>query len=108
MPSENLSRPLYLSVFGYNYYLDAATVQLDQTDTTSLSFTTSDYCITLKMHLDTKFGVTGKWEERLLFTVVGWDMFFAGGKFKAALRHKVRPRRGRGRPIRCQYSSLLG
>lgn len=35
VPSENLSRPLYLSVFGYNSYLDASTVQLDQTDTTA-------------------------------------------------------------------------
>jgi hypothetical protein len=61
VPSENLSRPLYLSVFGYNSYLDATTVRLEQTATTALSVTSSDYRRTFKMNLDAKVGAAYKW-----------------------------------------------
>ncbi|WP_329081019.1 LamG domain-containing protein [Streptosporangium sp. NBC_01469] len=57
VPSENLSRPLYLSPFGYNSYLDATTVALDQTDTRSFTFSSSDYRTSIKMDLDFKIGV---------------------------------------------------
>ncbi|WP_103339708.1 LamG domain-containing protein [Amycolatopsis sp. CA-126428] len=56
VPSENLSRPLYLSVFGYNSYLDATTVKLEQADTTTLTLTSSDYR-SFKTSVDVRAGL---------------------------------------------------
>ncbi|TWP51736.1 LamG domain-containing protein [Lentzea tibetensis] len=62
VPSENLSRPLYASPTGYNAYFDATSVQLAQTDTTSFSFTSSDYRTTFAMTLDAKLGLASTWK----------------------------------------------
>ncbi|SDM40930.1 LamG-like jellyroll fold domain-containing protein [Allokutzneria albata] len=59
VPSENLSRPLYNSPLGYNSYQDTATVTLRSTETTSFSFTSSDYRTTLTMKIDGKAGLSG-------------------------------------------------
>ncbi len=88
VPSENLSRPLYTSALGYNSYIDASTVRLDVGSTTSMTFTSSDYRTMLKMDLDAKVGITGKWATQVLFTVAGVAYTIMEGKAKATVHHK--------------------
>jgi large repetitive protein len=42
VPSENLSRPLYSSVIGYNAYMDTSSVTLTQTEAETFTFTQDD------------------------------------------------------------------
>jgi large repetitive protein len=57
VPSENLSRPLYSSIIGFNAYADSTTVALTQAETKALTFTSSDYSTSLQMNLETKLGL---------------------------------------------------
>ncbi|MFD9737696.1 LamG-like jellyroll fold domain-containing protein [Umezawaea sp. NPDC059074] len=87
VPSENLSRPLYLSPFGYNSYLDATSVQVQQTEAASFSFTSSDYRTKVKMDLEVKAGWVGEPEFSSgtgLLSVVTFK-----GKVKVGLHHKT-------------------
>ena len=81
-PSENLSRPLYSSVFGYNSYMDATTVSLSQTETKALTFTTSDYNTSLQMNLEAKFGL--KWDKEASFSFLS-GLIVLGWKYKVKL-----------------------
>jgi hypothetical protein len=89
VPSENLTRPLYLSPSGYNSYFDAATVQLAQTETTSFSFTSSDYRTSVTMSVDAKLGVGMKWEDDTQFGIPGgFYAELAAGKLKLTAHNK--------------------
>ncbi|HET9898654.1 MAG TPA: LamG domain-containing protein [Streptosporangiaceae bacterium] len=85
-PSENLSRPLYQSVFGYNSYLDATSVMLEQDETKELSFTSSDYRTSLQMSLDVKFGYRYENEFGITFPWLGYVKLF-GYKGKIGVHH---------------------
>ncbi len=84
-PSENLSRPLYMSPFAYNGYQDATSVTLRQDDTTSLRFTSSDYRTRLQMDLDFKAGVRG---DGAVYGGVGYMTKLFALKFKLGAHHK--------------------
>ncbi|OXM51744.1 hypothetical protein CFP71_24425 [Amycolatopsis thailandensis] len=86
VPSENLSRPLYDSPFGYNSYQDASTVTLRSEESTSVEFTSSDYRTRLKMEIDGKAGVAAKWADSA--TVFAWTHLLTGGTGKIGVRHK--------------------
>ncbi|OXM45210.1 LamG domain-containing protein [Amycolatopsis alba] len=86
VPSENLSRPLYDSPFGYNSYQDASTVTLRSEESTSVNFTSSDYRTRLKMEIDAKAGVAAKWADSA--TVFAWTHLLTGGTGKVGVRHK--------------------
>lgn len=89
VPSENLSRPLYDSPFGYNSYQDASTVTLRSEEATSFTFTSSDYRTFLKMDLHGKFGyaIAGENEVNLIVgnaQTAKWSAAL-GGQFKSNL-----------------------
>ncbi|WP_410648926.1 LamG-like jellyroll fold domain-containing protein [Amycolatopsis sp. cmx-4-54] len=86
VPSENLSRPLYDSPFGYNSYQDASTVTLRSGESTSVKFTSSDYKTALKMEIDTKAGVAAKWADSA--SVLAWTHLLTAGTGKIGARHK--------------------
>ncbi|RSM52236.1 hypothetical protein DMH03_40885 [Amycolatopsis sp. WAC 01376] len=86
VPSENLSRPLYDSPFGYNSYQDASTVTVRAEESTSVKFTSSDYKTALKMEIDTKAGVAAKWADSA--SVLAWTHLLTAGTGKIGARHK--------------------
>ncbi|WP_414937888.1 LamG-like jellyroll fold domain-containing protein [Amycolatopsis sp. cmx-11-51] len=86
VPSENLSRPLYDSPFGYNSYQDASSVTLRSEESTSIKFTSSDYKTALKMEIDTKAGVAAKWADSA--SVLAWTHLLTAGTGKIGARHK--------------------
>jgi large repetitive protein len=85
-PSENLSRPLDTSIFGYNSYMDATSVTLDQDETNTLTFTSSDYRTSLQMNLEVKAGV--RYDTFAYITILGVQVKLFDFKGKLGLHHK--------------------
>lgn len=85
-PSENLSRPLYSSLLGYNFYMDATTVTLEQDETKDLSFSSSDYRTRLQMDLDFKIGM--RFDTEFGLDVLGYWVKLFDYKGKIGAHHK--------------------
>ncbi|MFB9905493.1 LamG domain-containing protein [Allokutzneria oryzae] len=90
VPSENLSRPLYNSPLGYNNYQDASTVALRSTETSSFTFSSTDYRTKLRMNLDVKQGGSGGLDMSTGFYLpgTGFEMKNALLKLKLAAHHR--------------------
>jgi hypothetical protein len=81
VPSENLSRPLYDSSYGYNAYADASTVSLVQPSTTSFNFS-SQSSMANTSSVEVGAGLVSEVDLKVL----GITLF--KGDFKIGYKHK--------------------